>query len=49
VLIIGTVGYAPVPVIVHNRVGNFPRDTRWFGDDTQFLRDLKPDQWYIRQ
>ena len=49
VLIIGTVGYAPVPVIVHNRVGNIPRDARWFGDDTQFLRDVKPDQWFIRQ
>ena len=49
VLIIGTVGYAPVPVIVQNRVGNLPRDARWFGDDTQFLRDLKPDQWFIRK
>ena len=48
VLLIGTVGYAPVPVIVSNEVGNFPRDTRFAGDDVQFFRDVKPDQWYFR-
>lgn len=49
VLLIGTVGYAPVPVVVSNEVGNFPRDTRFAGDDVQFFRDVKPDQWYFRQ
>ena len=49
VLIIGTVGFVPLPVIVSNKVGNFPRDVRWIGDDTQFLRDVKPDTWFLRQ
>ena len=49
VLLIGTVGYAPVPVIVSHEVGNFPRDTRFAGDDVQFFRDVKPDQWFLRQ
>ena len=40
--IIGTVGFAPLPVIVSNQVGDFPRDVRWIGDDTRFLRDAKP-------
>ena len=48
-LIIGTVGFVPLPVIVQNKVGNFPRDVRWIGDDTQFLRDVKPDTWFLRQ
>ena len=45
-LIIGTVGFAPLPVIVSNQVGDFPRDVRWIGDDTRFLRDAKPDTWF---
>lgn len=45
-LIIGTVGFAPLPVIVGNQVGDFPRDVRWIGDDTRFLRDAKPDTWF---
>ena len=49
VLLIGTVGYAPVPIVVSNEVGNFPRDTRFAGDDVQFFRDVKPDQWFFRQ
>ena len=48
-LVIGTVGFVPLPVIVSNKVGNFPRDVRWIGDDTQFLRDVKPDTWFLRQ
>ena len=46
--IIGTVGFVPVPVIARRNLGNFPRDTRWMGDDTQFMRDLKPEQWYFK-
>ena len=49
VLLIGTVGYAPVPIIVGNHLGNFPRDIRFAGDDVHSLRDVKPDQWYIKQ
>ncbi len=49
VLLIGTVGYAPVPVVVSNHLGNFPRDVRFAGDDAHSLRDVKPDQWYIKQ
>ena len=49
VLLIGTVGYAPVPVVVSNHMGNFPRDVRFAGDDVHSLRDVKPDQWYIKQ
>ena len=49
VLLIGTVGYAPIPVVVGNNMGNVPRDVRYIGDDVQFLRDVKPDQWYIKQ
>ena len=49
VLLIGTVGYAPVPVVVNNHLGNFPRDVRFAGDDVHSLRDVKPDQWYIKQ
>ena len=49
VLLIGTVGYAPVPIIVSNHLGNFPRDVRFAGDDVHSLRDVKPDQWYIKQ
>ena len=49
VLLIGTVGYAPIPVVVGNEMGNVPRDVRYIGDDVQFLRDVKPDQWYIKQ
>ena len=48
VLLIGTVGYAPVPVIMSNEMGNVPRDVRFAGDDVQFFRDVKPDQWYFR-
>ena len=49
VLLIGTVGYAPVPVIMSHEMGNVPRDVRFAGDDVQFFRDVKPDQWYIKQ
>ena len=49
VLLIGTVGYAPVPVIMSNEMGNVPRDVRFAGDDVQFFRDVKPDQWYIKR
>ena len=48
VLLIGTVGYAPVPVVVSNQMGNFPRDVRFAGDDVHSLRDVKPDQWHIK-
>ena len=48
VLLIGTVGYAPVPIVVSNHMGNVPRDVRFAGDDVQFFRDVKPDQWYIK-
>ena len=48
VLLIGTVGYAPVPVVVSNHLGNFPHDVRFAGDDAHSLRDVKPDQWYIK-
>ena len=49
VLVIGTVGYAPVPVIPSNKLRNFPRDIRFYGDDAQYFRDLKPDTWFLRQ
>ena len=31
-----------------NEMGNVPRDVRFAGDDVQFFRDVKPDQWYFR-
>ena len=49
VLVIGTVGFIPWPIIVSNELRNFPRDVRFFGDDVQFLRDVKPDTWFLRE
>ena len=49
VLVIGTVGFIPWPIIVSNDLRNFPRDVRFFGDDVQFLRDVKPDTWFLRE
>jgi len=48
VLLIGTVGFAPMPIVVSNELGNFPLDVRFGGDDVQFFRDVKPDQWYFK-
>ena len=46
--IIGVLGPAPAPMIVHNRLGNFmaPKLTVF-----EYFREYpyRPDQWYIKE
>ncbi len=47
--VIGTVGLAPQPVIVNNRVKNFPDDEEnlWFGAGANFTKPYRAFQWFI--
>ncbi len=50
--LVGTVGLAPQPTIVTNRIGNFPADhgiELWFGAGINFTRPYRGPQWYIKQ
>ena len=49
VMVIGTVGFIPRPIIVSNKLRNFPRDVRFYGDDVQYFRDVKPETWFLRE
>ncbi len=43
------VGLAPIPVIIHNRMGNIPKEDIWFGAAINFTRPFNPPQWYINE
>ncbi len=47
--VIGTVGFDPQPVIIHNRVKNFPDDEEnlWFGAGANFSKPYRAFQWFI--
>ena len=47
--VIGTVGLDPHPVIIHNRVKNFPDDVDdlWFGAGANFSKPYRAFQWFI--
>ena len=47
--VIGTVGLAPQPVIINNRVKNFPDDEEnlWFGAGANFTKPYRAFQWFI--
>ena len=47
--VIGTVGFAPHPTIVNNRVKNFPDDEEnlWFGAGANFTKPYRAFQWFI--
>ena len=47
--VIGTVGLDPLPVIIHNRVKNFPDDEEnlWFGAGANFSKPYRAFQWFI--
>ncbi len=47
--IIPTVGLAPHPVIIHNRMRNIPSENIFWGSDTNFYAPYKPEQWYIAE
>ena len=44
---IPTIGLAPHPVIIHNRLKNVPSENIFWGSDTNFYAPYKPEQWYI--
>ncbi len=46
---IGTVGFAPVPMIVSNRLHNVPDQDIYWGADTNFYDPYLPTQWYIEE
>ena len=46
---IPTIGLAPHPVIIHNRLKNVPANNIFWGSDTNFYAPYKPEQWYIEQ
>ncbi len=46
--VIGTVGRAPHPLVVSNKLGNFPEDGLWVWD-TNWLASHNPEQIFIRQ
>ena len=46
---IPTIGLAPHPVIIHNRLKNVPADNIFWGSDTNFYAPYKPEQWFIAQ
>ena len=47
--VIGTVGLDPQPVIINNRVRNFPDDEEnlWFGAGANFTKPYRAFQWFI--
>ena len=42
---IPTIGLAPHPVIIHNRLKNVPSENIFWGSDTNFYAPYKPEQW----
>ena len=46
---IPTIGLAPHPVVIHNRLQNVPKDNIFWGSDTNFYAPYKPEQWYISE
>lgn len=46
---IGTVGFAPVPIIVSNRLHNVPTEEIYWGADTNFYDPYLPTQWYLTE
>jgi peptide/nickel transport system substrate-binding protein len=46
---IGTVGFAPVPIIVSNRLHNVPTENIYWGADTNFYDPYLPSQWYVTE
>ena len=46
---IPTIGLAPHPVVIHNRLKNVPSEDIFWGSDTNFYAPYKPEQWYIVQ
>ena len=47
--IIPTIGLAPHPVIIHDRLRNVPTDNVFWGSSTNFYAPYKPEQWYIAE
>jgi len=47
-VVIGTVGFSPYPVIAKNSLGNFPKKA-WAGDDLHFFGTVKPPQWFFKK
>ena len=45
--VLGTVGLAPQPLIINNRVKNFPTDDLWFGAGSNFTKPYRAFQWFI--
>ncbi len=46
---IPTIGLAPHPVVIHNRLKNVPKESIFWGSDTNFYAPYKPEQWYISE
>jgi len=49
VVMIGTVGFWPQPIVVHNRLRNVPEEGLLWGSDTNFYPPFFPEQWFIRE
>ena len=45
--VLGTVGLAPQPTIVNNRVKNVPNEDLWFGAGANFTKPYRAFQWFI--
>ena len=43
--IIGNVGMTPQPVIVSDRITNFPQENLWWGPGLNFTRLYRAPQW----
>ena len=46
---IPTIGLAPHPVIINDRLKNVPADNIFWGSDTNFYAPYKPEQWYLAE
>jgi len=46
---IGTVGMAPRPIVVSNRLHNVPQEDIYWGSCTNFYAPYVPSQWYIKE
>jgi peptide/nickel transport system substrate-binding protein len=46
---IGTVGFWPQPLVVHNRLHNVPTEGLLWGSDNNFYPPYYPEQWFIRE
>ena len=45
--VIGTIGWAPRPMLVHNQLINVPKTNIWWSSDTSFYPPYRAGQWSL--